>query len=69
MYDLLTQALGGLQIATAGAIDDSATPLIDHVCHTDDLVSLDVTSTENLEADGRPLSDHVGTLVQLGASS
>ena len=69
MYDLLTQALGGLQIATAGAIDDSATPLIDHVCHTDDLVSFDLTSTENLDADGRPLSDHVGMLVRLRASS
>ena len=70
MYDLLMQALGGLQVATAGAIDGLAAPLIDHVCHTDDLVSRDLTSIENLDdTAGRPLSDHVGTLVRLGASS
>ena len=70
MYNLLMQALGGLQVATAGAIDGLASPLIDHVCHTDDLVSRDLTSIENLDdTAGRPLSDHVGTLVRLGASS
>jgi len=69
MYDLLMQALGGLQVATAGAIDDLATPLIDHVCHTDDLACSNSTPIENLDAVGRPLSDHVGTLVRLGASS
>jgi hypothetical protein len=63
------QALGGLQVATAGAIDGLAAPLIDHVCYTDDLVCRELTPIENLDTAGRPLSDHVGTLVRLGASS
>jgi len=69
MYDLLMQALCSLQVATAGAIDGLASLLIDHVCHTDDLVSRDLTPIENLDAAGRPLSDHVGMLVRWEASS
>ena len=69
IYDMLTQTLCGLQVATAGAIDSLASPLIDHVCHTDDLVNRDLTPIENLDAAGRPLSDHAGTLVRLGVSS
>jgi len=69
MYDLLTQALGGLQVATAGTIDGLAALLIDHVCHTDDLKWRELTPIENVDGAGRPLSDHVGTRVRLAASS
>jgi hypothetical protein len=65
MYDLLMQALCSLQIATAGAIDVLAAPLIDHVCQTDDLACRELTPIRNIDAAGRPLSDHMGRLLRL----
>jgi len=68
VHALLTSALGGLQVATAGPLDGIASLLIDHICHTNDLVCRDLDPIDNFDAGGRPLSDHVGTLARLESS-
>lgn len=56
------------KIATAGVVPTIGRQAIDHICHTDDLVSGPVMGISNLRADGGEISDHFGVRTTLSGA-
>jgi endonuclease/exonuclease/phosphatase family metal-dependent hydrolase len=57
--------LSRMEIATAHIVSSVGEPLIDHICHSRDLVPRSCAVLTNIAADGSEISDHVGVNVQL----
>ncbi|ESX09985.1 hypothetical protein X768_16740 [Mesorhizobium sp. LSJC265A00] len=63
---VLSNALDGLSICTAGEIPVVNEPAIDHMALSSELQALSVHGIAKHDTDGRKLSDHFGVAVELG---
>jgi hypothetical protein len=62
---LQTTFEGRLEFATTGLIQKIDKQAIDHVAHTGDFVASNVRSIDNIDSNGRELSDHFGVVLDL----
>lgn len=65
VFDALTSALNGFQVATSGVVQPIGRRVIDHVAHGRDLVTTDIRGWPGTRPDGLRMSDHDGMGVEL----
>lgn len=69
VHDLLCRAMADrVQTVTAGILMPKGKLTIDHVAVTPGLIATNVRTIDNLNLDGKPLSDHFGIVVKLNRS-
>ena len=65
IHDRLLDTLSDLHVATTGLLPGLAAPGVNHVALSPGLTAVGVESIDRRSADGRPLSDHDGVIVDI----
>lgn len=68
LFEMLTKAVVGFEVATAGRLPGAETQAIDHVYHSSSLRTTQVRALSNQGPPGKRLSDHFGLSVSLANS-